>query len=293
MAADLWYPGAVYRGPTRNEGDGDGTPGEAADRDVESRGLVVHIAEGTYEGTISWQRNDASDVSSEFVVARDGRVAQMMPVNDAAWTQRAGNGHWDAVECEGFSTGPLTAQQVEAIARLYAWGHGARGWPLQLATSPAGSGLGHHSMGTNGRSVPTDTWTGPTWGHELCPGPQIYAQKPAILARAIEIANGDDMSEQDVADIKTRLGGIEGTLAWLAWRGDALAKGLDEVAGGPGKKEEMWTVVTLKDLLAKAAAPVPVTVDAATVADALAADPALADRIAEAVAAKLAARLAQ
>lgn len=173
-----WTDLAEWRGPTVNQG-----PAMA-----ECRGLVIHIAEGSFEGTIAWCKNPSADVSAHFVVAMDGRIAQMVDTSVAAWTQRDGNGHWLSVENEGFSTGSLTLQQVEANAKLFARGRLEAGYPLQLATSPDGMGLGHHSMGAE---------SGANWGHSQCPGTKIKAQKPAILARAIQIANGDtDMTPQ-------------------------------------------------------------------------------------------------
>lgn len=152
------------------------------------RGLVVHIAEGYYEGTIAWQQGDNS-VSSHFVVDRDGTCAQMVDTDEQAWTQRVGNHAWLSVECAGFTTKSqyhashpgwekLTGQQIERIAQLLAKGHREYGMPVQIATSPTGRGLGHHSMG------------GPAWGHLDCPGDPIIGQKPAIVARALEIVGG-------------------------------------------------------------------------------------------------------
>jgi hypothetical protein len=184
------WPEAAWRGPTINEGDGDGTPGEAADRLSSYRGLVVHIASGYFEGTISWQQNPAADVSSHFVVARDGRIAQCVDTADRAWAERTGNSDWLSVECEGFALDDglhashpgwetLTAAQVEAIARLLVHGHQEYGYPLTLAHDPTGRGLGYHSMGAE---------HGYDWGHLHCPGEPIKAQLPAILARALVLA---------------------------------------------------------------------------------------------------------
>jgi hypothetical protein len=149
---------------------------------IEHRGLVLHTAEGWYEGTISWEQNPASQVSSHFVAARDGRIAQVVDTDVTAWTQRAGNGHWLSAECEGFGGSKheaLTDAQIEALAKLLTRTHQVYGVPLQVCASPDGRGLGHHSMG------------GTAWGHLDCPGPQIIAQKPAIVARAKQLAEGD------------------------------------------------------------------------------------------------------
>lgn len=182
-----WSDLAEWRGPTVNEGPAM----------VEQRGLVIHIAQGYYEGTISYQKNPAVDVSSTFVLAgprdiqyggRDGKTAQVVDTDIACWTQRAGNGHWLSVECSGFAPGDaLSAAQIESIAQLFARGHREYGWPLQIAHDPNGRGLGHHSMGSNEGDC---DWSGANWGHCDCPGDKIIAQKPTILARAIQIVNG-------------------------------------------------------------------------------------------------------
>lgn len=169
----LWSDLAVWRGPTVNQGG----PMRAY------RGLVIHIAEGFFEGTISWQRNPSSQVSSHFIVGRDGAIAQMVDTDVVAWTQQYGNGSWLSVENEGFTPDPLTPAQVEANAQLFARGFQEYGWPLGLAADPSMRGLGHHSMGCN--------WPGGAWGHCDCPGPAIIAQKGEILARAIDIVGGD------------------------------------------------------------------------------------------------------
>lgn len=148
---------------------------------LEQRGLVVHIAQGTFEGTIGWIKNPASDVSSHFVVAKDGRIAQMVDSDVVAWTQREGNGHWLSVENEGFTPAALTPAQVESNAQILAYGAKLYKYPLTLAGSPTGKGLGYHSMGAE---------HGYNWGHSECPGPAIKNQLPAILARAQQIASG-------------------------------------------------------------------------------------------------------
>jgi len=189
-----WTDLAEWRGPTPNQTKGV----------HEQRGGVVHIASGFYEGTISWQKNPDVNVSSHFVIARDGKIAQMVDTADTAWTQQAGNGHWLSFECEGFSAGDkdpngkpwletypgwdvLTDAQLTAVAKLFYRGHVEYGYPLQLATDPDGHGLGHHSMGCN--------WPDGAWGHCFCPGDPIIAQKPEILRRAQAMAGGTGEDE--------------------------------------------------------------------------------------------------
>ncbi len=182
---------AEWRGPTVNEGDGDGRPGEPEDRLTECRGVVLHIAEGTYAGTIAWQRNPGADVSSHFICAKDGRAAQMVDTADRAWTQRAGNRGWWSIENEGYAGERLTEQQLMFAARVLVAAHRAHGVPVQVATTPSGRGLGHHSMGAE---------SGVDWGHSDCPGEPIKAQKPDVVRRALAILGQPVVDEQLVDD---------------------------------------------------------------------------------------------
>lgn len=187
-----WTDLATWVGPTVNQS------GAMA----EVRGLVLHTAEGYYNGTISWQKNPDANVSSHFIVSgardaqygvADGKLAQMVDTDITAWTQRAGNGHWLSLECSGFGSrgDRLSAGQLEAAAQLLARAHTAYGVPLRVASNPTERGLGHHSMDREGID--------PEWGHDDCPGANIIAQKPLIVVRAIEITEGADMDNVEKA----------------------------------------------------------------------------------------------
>lgn len=47
--------------------------------------IVCHITEGSYNGAISWLCNPASKASAHYVVAKDGRVTQLVDLRDGAW----------------------------------------------------------------------------------------------------------------------------------------------------------------------------------------------------------------
>lgn len=49
--------------------------------------MAYHLADGYYDGTIGWEQNPQSGVSSHFVVAEDGRITQLVPLDMAAYTQ--------------------------------------------------------------------------------------------------------------------------------------------------------------------------------------------------------------
>lgn len=163
------------------------------------RGVVLHIAEGTYKGTISWQMNpdqryaDGTRVttSSTWIVGKSpGEWAQMVDTSRIAWTQRDGSRTWLSIELAGWAPEKPTQWQVEACAQLLAWAHREHGVPLAVADHPGERGLGHHSMDRE--------WLGEEWGHEACPGSGVIGAKPAIVARAKQIVEGDDVSAEDV-----------------------------------------------------------------------------------------------
>jgi N-acetyl-anhydromuramyl-L-alanine amidase AmpD len=47
--------------------------------------IVCHITEGSYAGAVSWLANPEAKASSHFVVARDGRITQLVALEDTAW----------------------------------------------------------------------------------------------------------------------------------------------------------------------------------------------------------------
>lgn len=166
------------------------------------KGVVLHIAEGTYRGTIAWQMNPnqryASGGSvttcSTWIVGRaEGEWAQMVDTARIAWCQRSGSRDWLSIELAGYAPGAPTAWQIEACAQLLAWAHREHGVPLTVADHPGERGLGHHSMDRE--------WLGEEWGHDACPGSGVIKARSAIVARAQAIAAGedDDMTREEIA----------------------------------------------------------------------------------------------
>ena len=99
--------------------------------------IVWHIADGTFNGTVSWEKNPQSQTSSHFVLGKNGEIAQLVPLTEAAWTQGKVNNpthplvkmrknvnpnlYCISIECEGFwkdTKGRLTDQQLKAAAEL-------------------------------------------------------------------------------------------------------------------------------------------------------------------------------
>lgn len=99
--------------------------------------IVWHIADGTFNGTVSWEKNPASQTSSHFVLGKNGEIAQLVPLTEAAWTQGKVNNpthplvkmrknvnpnlYCISIECEGFwkdTKGKLTDKALKAAAYL-------------------------------------------------------------------------------------------------------------------------------------------------------------------------------
>ncbi|MHA0041494.1 N-acetylmuramoyl-L-alanine amidase [Deinococcus sp. PEB2-63] len=94
-------------------------------RSVRPDRVLIHVADGTYAGTLSWFQNPQCNTSAHYTVATDGRVGQSVSESDTAWHA----GQWEmnersiGIEHEGQpSRGPWTpsAAQLEASARLVA-----------------------------------------------------------------------------------------------------------------------------------------------------------------------------
>jgi N-acetyl-anhydromuramyl-L-alanine amidase AmpD len=75
------YPSAIWR-PAAAENFGERPAGAIIDC------VVLHATAGTLAGTLAWFANPASQVSSHYVVAKDGDVYQMVEEQDRA--QHAG-----------------------------------------------------------------------------------------------------------------------------------------------------------------------------------------------------------
>ncbi len=114
------------------------------------KAVVLHIAEGSYEGTLQeFADSNPAQKSSHFVIAKDGRIAQLVSMNDSAWANGLcwQNNHWRTPDCskldnptwadiipgvnpnmytisiehEGFHDQPLTAAMKAANIKLLRW----------------------------------------------------------------------------------------------------------------------------------------------------------------------------
>ena len=95
------------------------TGGESIDK------IVIHVTEGAFWGSVRWLQSPRAHASSHYIVARNGRIMQLVHLSDIAW--HAGN--WTTnqqsvgIEHEGYTYGPVgfTDAQYHSSARLAAW----------------------------------------------------------------------------------------------------------------------------------------------------------------------------
>jgi N-acetylmuramoyl-L-alanine amidase len=87
--------------------------------------IVVHVAQGSYSGTVSWFGNCAAQASAHYVVGRRGGVTQCVRDEDIAWHA----GWWNTntrsigIEHAGYINNRdwFTNRMYHASARLSAW----------------------------------------------------------------------------------------------------------------------------------------------------------------------------
>jgi hypothetical protein len=110
------YPGAAWR------------PAHGSNRTNSNRGaakidfIIIHIAQGSYSGTISWFQDPRSNVSAHYVVGRRGQIAQCVRNEDIAW--HAGNWKYNTksigIEHAGYADTRWTDRMYRSSARLSA-----------------------------------------------------------------------------------------------------------------------------------------------------------------------------
>jgi N-acetyl-anhydromuramyl-L-alanine amidase AmpD len=193
MATD-WYPDAEKFETTKLY------PGNQG-----RRAVVMHIVEGSYSGAIRWLQ-DAQinpNSSAHFVLAKDGRVAQLVSVNNGAWANglkwnadanEPNGGYWTnargvrvkpswkdivpgqnpnyytiSVEHEGFYQEAWTPEMYEANNKLLVW----LAKEFDLWWVPLRNLIGHYAIDNVDRPN--------------CPGPTVNLEKMAADANTTRL----------------------------------------------------------------------------------------------------------
>jgi outer membrane murein-binding lipoprotein Lpp len=246
---------------------------------------------------------DSTSLDSHFGLGYDGDLGQYIGTETRADANYQANRRDDgtgAVSIETASnlqhTDPWTDAQVEQLIRLGVWLHQRHGIPLRICRSASDPGYGYHRLHT--------AWS---TGGTACPGDARVRQFkdtvfPEIVRRATTTAppEEDDMTPEQAAELKaiaTQVKTLTSQVNTLyndrrvsPWQYKGTDVPLDAYAYLRG------TNADVKALASKVAGLEQVQMtdaQVAALADKVTASPALAHRIADLVAEKLAARLAE
>lgn len=193
--------------------------------DAAPRVGVVHIMEGTLNGTDAWFHNPTSQVSAHFGIGKDGRCFQWVDTADVAWHAAAANGYSIGVEHEGFTGESLTTAQLDTDTKLLEW----LSLNIPLRESTSNGWCGHGQLGAAGG------------GHPACPGDPIMAQLPGLLLLA---AAGPTPLPPEVQDMDN-LTYITFLFRFLLYRAPdpaGLATWNDELNAGKSRAE-VWALI--------------------------------------------------
>jgi len=276
---------AWYAGATRYElqPESDSQPA------IRPTQFIVHsiIAPWTAKRVYEYWR-DSSSLESHFGLGYAGDLGQFVGTETRADANYQANLRPDgtgAVSVETASntsgTDPWTAEQVEQLIRLGVWLHKEHGIPLRICRDGDDPGYGYHRLH-------------PEWSPSgtACPGDARVKQFREVVFPGI-VRRATNQSPPEEEDMTPEQASQLNTLYNLRIRGPWQYKGTDEPLDAYAFLR--GTNADVKALASKVAGLKPelTAEQVQAIADKLAASPVLAETIAELVADKLAARLAE
>ncbi|MGW0495036.1 peptidoglycan recognition protein family protein [Streptomyces sp. NPDC003007] len=282
-----WYPGA-----TKMELQ----PESDAQQAIQPTQFIVHSIVGPWTARRTYEYwRDSTNLESHFGIGYKGDIAQYIGTETRADANAAANRRPDgtgAISVETASnltaTDPWTEEQVEELIKLGVWAHQRHGIPLRLCRWASDPGFGWHKM--------HDAWNPAA---HSCPGPARIKQFrevvfPAIVARA---TGKTTTPKEDTVQLDDKV--PVGDWVKKAWPDDkGLQDGsiLVQTALGSGYAHSRRAAEAAEEVLKKVnsvAAPTLSDAQVVQLASLLASNPALVGALAEAVAVKLAERLAE
>ncbi|MGA5869242.1 peptidoglycan recognition protein family protein [Streptomyces cinereoruber] len=280
-----WYPGA-----TRYELQ----PESDAQPAIRPTQFIVHsiIAPWTAKRTYEYWR-DSTNLESHFGLGYEGDLGQFIGTETRADANAAANRRPDgtgAVSIETASntsgTDPWTSAQVEKLIQLGVWLHRTHGIPLRICRTHDDPGFGYHRLHSQWAVSGT-----------ACPGDARVRQfKEVVFPGIVARVNGQTsppIEEDDVpiTDAEIKRIAAAAALATQGYHGKLDGKP-DPRDAYAYLRDTETRARRIEERLAKAEQVALTDAQVASLADKVAASPTLANRIAELVADKLAARLA-
>jgi N-acetyl-anhydromuramyl-L-alanine amidase AmpD len=126
---------------------------------AETRGVVLHVNEGTFDGTISWFEKGAKGVGAHLEIG-PSRVWQLAPLDHKCWHAVEANAFTVGFEHTGY--GRDTREHWLDAGHELAYSANRAAWVLHqwnLGAPKLGHNIWRHSDG------------GAAWGGHACPGP--------------------------------------------------------------------------------------------------------------------------
>lgn len=84
--------------------------------------IVIHTAQGSFNGALSWLCNPKSKVSAHYLISKEGKIVNLVPIDRKAWHVGSLNSMCIGIENEGDCTKKdwITSQLWEANKQLCA-----------------------------------------------------------------------------------------------------------------------------------------------------------------------------
>lgn len=148
------------------------------------RRVVLHVMQGTLEGTDAWFHNKDAQVSAHFGIGKKGELYQWVELDREAWAEMAYNGNSWSIEHEGDSGDLLTEMQLTKSLELTRWlctlidkeRELPAGRAAHVVTSPGAVGvISHGDLGMAGGN------------HPECPGAPIMHQFDVSLGHVATV----------------------------------------------------------------------------------------------------------
>jgi N-acetyl-anhydromuramyl-L-alanine amidase AmpD len=125
-----------------------------------TRGVVIHVNDGTFDGTISWFSGGSGGVGAHMEVGAD-RVWQLVDLDHKCW---------HAVDANAFSIGIEHAGFGRSLSEWMNAGH-----ELAFSANRAAWIMHQYNLGKPryGHNIWPHSWGGVAWGNHECPGPHF------------------------------------------------------------------------------------------------------------------------
>ncbi|PZM84285.1 MAG: hypothetical protein DKT66_06525 [Candidatus Melainabacteria bacterium] len=117
--------------------------------------IIIHVMQGTFDGTRSWFKNSKAKVSAHYLVSKKGDLLQMVADSDTAWHCRNANQKSIGIEHEGYveNASDFTDEMLKASAQVVKQVAKAHGIPIDRSHLK-----GHNEMPGNDHFDPGQHW---------------------------------------------------------------------------------------------------------------------------------------